>query len=147
MKTETQDLAVLNRENYENVLNMLKSNDAGSVQVAYSALENMDFNESEIYIFCILKQANEEVSNLDRTIAEKAPELYKKLQEYSETTDTNVLTFSFKNIYMRARDRNKNEEVEFLLDLFKNELVTLLQDYGLTFLEYLDIQIKPKEKL
>ena len=145
--SETQDLAVLNSENYKNVLGMLTSKDEGSIQVAYSALEHMDYEKSEVYIFCILKQANEEISNLDTIVRDKAPKLYEKLQEYSKAQNENILTFSFKKIFMRAQEREREDEVEFLLGLFKNELVTLLTDYGLSFLEYLDIEIKPKTKL
>ena len=143
-----EKLSVLNKDNYNSVYDMITSKDKGSTTVGFSVLENVNYEESEIFLLCMLKQLNNN-SVAMHTIKTEATLLYNKLENYCNSKGVTDLKISFKYIYERAIERsvdkdNKNE-IKFLLDLFKNELTELLTQYGFTFLEYLDIEIKQKE--
>ena len=62
--------------------------------------------------------------------------------KYSSISIANI---SFRTIYETAVERNNKNELSFVLNLFKRDLISILQDYGFSFLEYLDIEIKPKK--
>ena len=99
------------------------------------------------FLLCMLKQLNANSVNM-HTIETEATILYNKIESYCKNKSITDLKISFRNIYERAVERsvdkdNKNE-IEFLLNIFKNELLKLLTQYGFTFLEYLDIEIKQK---
>jgi uncharacterized lipoprotein YehR (DUF1307 family) len=83
------------------------------------------------------------------TIKDEASQLYDKIQ--AKCKDLQDWKLSYEYIYKiaveRAADINNKHEIEFLLDLFKNELLGLLTQYGFTFLEHLDIEIKQKTSL
>lgn len=143
-----EKLSVLNKDNYNSVYDMITSKDKGSTTVGFSVLENVNYEESEIFLLCMLKQLNNNSVTMN-TIKTEATLLYNKLENYCNSKGVTDLKISFKYIYERAIERsvdkdNKNE-IKFLLDLFKNELIELLTQYGFTFLEYLDIEIKQKE--
>ena len=143
-----EKLSVLNKDNYNSVYDMITSKDKGSTTVGFSVLENVNYEESEIFLLCMLKQLNNNSVTM-HTIKTEATLLYNKLENYCNSKGVTDLKISFKYIYERAIERsvdkdNKNE-IKFLLDLFKNELIELLTQYGFTFLEYLDIEIKQKE--
>ena len=56
-----EEKSLLNEENYDSVFNIIVANDPGSVNVAWSILENVDFNESFFYIMCLLKDLQQEM--------------------------------------------------------------------------------------
>jgi len=142
-----EKLSILNKDNYNSVYNMITSEDGGSKVVGFSVLENVNYEESEIFLLCMLKQLNENNVNM-YTIKTEANALYLKLEDYCKNKSIIDLKISFRNIYERAVERSETKEnkseIEFLLNIFKNELLELLTQYGFTFLEYLDIEIKQK---
>jgi len=142
-----EKLSILNKDNYNSVYNMITSEDGGSKVVGFSVLENVNYEESEIFLLCMLKQLNESNVNM-YTIKTEANALYLKLEDYCKNKSITNLKISFRNIYERAVERSETKEnkseIEFLLNIFKNELLELLTQYGFTFLEYLDIEIKQK---
>ena len=142
-----EKLSILNKDNYNSVYNMITSKDEGSTVVGFSVLENVNYEESEIFLLCMLKQLNEHNVNM-HTIETEATILYNKIESYCENKAIPDLKISFRNIYERAVERSETKEnkseIEFLLNIFKNELLELLTQYGFTFLEYLNIEIKQK---
>jgi len=143
-----EKLSILNKDNYNSVYNMITSEDGGSKVVGFSVLENVNYEKSEIFLLCMLKQLNENNVNM-YTIKTEANALYLKLEDYCKNKSITDLKISFRNIYERAVERSETKEnkseIEFLLNIFKNELLELLTQYGFTFLEYLDIEIKQKK--
>lgn len=139
-----EEKKLLNQDNYANVLAMLTSNDSGSIRVGYSVLENVDFEESQIFIFCMLNQVNDKVSGFSNTLKEEAPTLLEKLNEYGRTIGTDEITLSFRKIYEAAVKRDKKSELLFLINLFSDKLKDVLIEYGFNFMEYFDIVVKPK---
>jgi hypothetical protein len=139
-----EEIKLLNQDNYANVLAMLTSNDSGSIRVGYSVLENVDFEESQIFIFCMLNQVNEKVSGFSNTLKEEAPILLEKLNEYGRAIGTDEITLSFRKIYEAAVKRDKKSELLFLINLFSDKLKDVLIEYGFNFMEYFDIVVKPK---
>lgn len=146
----TEELSLLDQDNYNSVYEMITSKDEGSKVVGFSVLESVNYEKSEIFLLCMLKQLNENGVNL-YNIKKDAPTLHAKIEEYCSIKGITDTTISFRNIYERAVERTKasdnKNEIEFLLNLFKTELLDLLTQYGFTFLEYLDIEIKQKTSL
>jgi hypothetical protein len=144
---EVTERTVVSIENYDELKNMLLSNDEASQKMALTILEQSNFESSQVYILCLLKETFSEVFKNDASKLEKDYEnLHKSLADILKEDDTEISTLSFRKIYELSVDRKIEEEMTFLLDIFKEELVTLLKDYGFSFLEYLDIIIKPKQR-
>ena len=145
MEVTTQ--TVISAANYVELKNMILSNDDASKNMAMTILEQSEFDSSQVYIMCMLKETfNEVFKNDSSKLEEDFPELHKKVTELLKEKDTEISTLSFKKVYEVAQTRNNKEEINFLLDVFKEELVGLLVDYGFSFLDYLDITITPKKK-
>lgn len=141
---EVQERAVLSADNYAEVVSMLKSNDDASVQMALTIMEQANFEDSQVYILCALKETFDKVFKNTEKFEKEYPVLHKSVTEKLLETESQLATLSFKRIFELATARKNKEEVEFMLRIFKDELVRLLTDYGFSFLEYLDIEIKPK---
>jgi len=145
MEVTTQ--TVISAANYVELKNMMLSNDDASKNMAMTILEQSEFDSSQVYIMCMLKETfNEVFKNDSSKLEEDFPELHLKVTELLKEKDTEISTLSFKKVYEVAQTRNNKEEINFLLDVFKEELVGLLVDYGFSFLDYLDITITPKKK-
>lgn len=145
---ETEERSVINSENYSELVQMLKSNDEGSVKMALTILEQSNFDDSKIYILCAIKETFDKVFKNAEIFSKEYPSLHKNItQDLVDNRFIDVATLSFKRIYELAVSRGKVEEVNFMLNIFKNELVRLLTDYGFSFLDYLDIEIKPKKEV
>lgn len=145
---ETEERSVINSENYSELVQMLKSNDEGSVKMALTILEQSNFDDSKIYILCAIKEIFDKVFKNAEIFSKEYPSLHKNItQDLVDNRFIDVATLSFKRIYELAVSRGKVEEVNFMLNIFKNELVRLLTDYGFSFLDYLDIEIKPKKEV
>lgn len=134
----TEEKVYLNEENFDGVKQMLTSNDEGSHEVAYTLLNNLDYEDNKVFIFCLFKDLNNENYFPNGT---KMPELTKAI----EIDKISIANISFRTIYETAVERNNKNELSFVLNLFKRDLISILQDYGFSFLEYLDIEIKPKK--
>lgn len=143
-----EKISILNKDNYNSVYEMIASKDEGSRVVGFSVLENVNYEKSEIFLLCMLKQLTESQNyhiNMN-TVKNEASQLYHKI--HSKCKDLPNWKLSYKYIYeiavKRTADTNNKHEIEFLLNLFKNELLDLLTQYGFSFLEHLDIEIKQK---
>ena len=140
---EVMTQSIVSSDNYIEIKNMLKSNDNGSKNVALSILEQSDFEKSKLYILCALKETYPNVKEDFKS------EMYRTLFDNVNTTlkdsATDISSLTFRKIYEIAVERDNKDEIAFMLSIFKDELLGLLKDYGFSFLEYLDIEIKPKK--
>lgn len=147
MKVDTQ--SVISRENYDSIKNMLLSNDESSVMMAFSILEQSDYENSKVYILCMIAQTHSHVlaERNHKFLESNYPDLYKSL--YQTMTDelgiSQSSNISFKNIYTVARTRGNQEEIQFMIDVLSEQFKSLLLDYGMSFMEYFDIELKPKK--
>jgi hypothetical protein len=138
--------AVVSSDNYTELKTMMISNDVLSVNLALTILEQSDFEKSQIYILCLLKETSkEDFFNNSSKFKKECPLLHEKVTEKLLDHDTNIASLSFRKIYEIAVSRKKKLELSFMLNVFKKELMSLLGDYGFTFLEYIDIELKPKK--
>ena len=145
METVTTQ-TVVSPDNYAELKNMMLSNDDASKKMALTILEQSNFETSQVYILCLLKETFSDLFKNDTSKLESEyPELHKGLTEALKDDDTEISTLSFRKIYELAATRKTEAEMNFLLEIFKEELIGLLKDYGFSFLEYLDITITPKK--
>ena len=142
---EVTEQSVVSQENYEEIKNMLTSNDAGSKKVALTILEQSDYNKSEIYILCMLKEVESVFSEL--SFEEEYKQLSNKITKRLESEGTDISQLSFRKLYEIAIARDKPEELEFMLNTCKEELIKFLKEFGFTFLDYLEISFKQKETI
>ena len=140
---EVTKKSIISSQNYCEIKNMMLSNDDASKKIALTILEQSDFELSQVYVLCILKETFSEAFEYNSTELEKD---YKKITKVLKGKKETIATLSFKNIYELSVNRKVEEEMKFLLNIFKEELITLLKDYGFTFLEYLDVNITQKIK-
>lgn len=139
------DKAVFNNENYAEVKTMLLSNDEASINLALTILEQCDWEESQVYILSIIKENFETVfKNSASSLASKCPELSAKISDLLADRATNISTLSFRKLFEVAVVRNREEEIEFMLNHFKDKLMKTLIGMGFDFLEFLDIEVKRK---
>ena len=144
---EVTKKSIISSQNYCEIKNMMLSNDDASKKIALTILEQSDFELSQVYVLCILKETFSEAFEYNSTELEKEyNKLYKKITKVLKGKKETIGTLSFKNIYELSVNRKVEEEMKFLLNIFKEELITLLKDYGFTFLEYLDVNITQKIK-
>jgi len=144
MEVTTQ--TVVSAENYAELKKMMLSNDDASKNMGMTILEQSEFDSSQIFILCMLKETFSEVFKNDSGKFESQfPVLHKKVSDLLKDEGTEISTLSFRKVYEVAQKRNNENEISFLLNVFKDELITLLLDYGFSFLEYLDITITPKK--
>lgn len=145
--SKTMERSVVSADNYAEVKNMLLSNDESSTTLALSIMEKAEYSKSEIFILCLLKETFEKVFGRSdqKKFEEQYEELFKSVTGSIDKDSENITSLSFRSIYELAVKRAKKEELEFMMDIFKEELITMLKNYGFTFLEYLDITIKPKK--
>ena len=146
--TKVTQRSVVSSENYAEVKTMMLSNDEGSRNLALTIMEQSDYKESEIFILCLLKETFSSIYGDHgpyRDFQEKYPVLYNNIHTRLKESATEISTLSFRRVYELATQRGNKEEISFMLQLFKEELFTLLGEYGFTFLDFLDIEIKPKK--
>jgi hypothetical protein len=138
--------SIVSPDNYAELKNMMLSNDDASKNMALTILEQSNFEISQVYILCLLKETFSDVFKNDKSKLEKEyPNLHKELTNALKDADSEITTLSFKKLYELSMSRKVEKEMNFLLNIFKEELIGLLKDYGFSFLEYLDITITPKK--
>jgi len=136
--------SIISPKNYAEIKKMMLSSDEASVTVGLSILEQSDYNKSELYILLALKQTFKEAFASVEKFKEKAPELADKVLESIEMNNVDITKLAFKEIYNLAMKRNIKEEIEFMLDILRDELVSLLTEFGYEFTTFTDILIRPK---
>lgn len=140
--------SVVTEANYSELKAMLTSNDEASVNMGLIVLEQSNFEESQVYIVCLLKETFELVfKNNPSKFEKECPTLHEQVTKVLSDHATNISSLSFRKVYEMAIARKKGEELSFMLTIFKEELMKLLGDFGFSFLEYLDIELKPKKNI
>jgi hypothetical protein len=132
--------SIISIDNYTEIKTMITSNDKASINMALTILEQVDFEESQVYIMCLVKEVFN--SHLDK---KSCPELYEKITNKLLEHNSDITNLSFRKIYEIVVSRKNKVELSFMLNIFKEELMSLLKDYGFSFLEFIDIELKPKK--
>ena len=147
----TEKRVIINEENYNDIKELLVSADHGSIKVGLSILEEAEYKRSEIYTLCLLKEAFQ-LPTFKFTLNDLSndyPILFTKTTrsiEVRESCKPVETALSYRLLYELSLKRNKPKETKFVINLFKEELLTFLKNYGFSFLEHLDVEIKPKKK-
>lgn len=142
--SEVTERSVISAENYDELKTMIQSNDDASKNLALTIMEQSDYDKSEIYILCLLKESQEILFKRDKSFKEVFPDLYDRVSNRLLEEATEISTLSFRKVYEIAVKRNNQEELRFLLNIFSNEVKSILIDYGFNFLDYFDVQLVPK---
>ena len=133
MKTNTAQ-SVISKDNYEEISKMLTCNDDASINLALSILEQSNFEESEVYkIFG---------SNTTR-FETSYPDLFTKINTRLRDQATDISTLSFRKIFEITKERGNLEELTFMLNILRDDLVSLLEELGFEFIKDLELQFKP----
>ena len=141
---EVTEQSVVTSNNYKSIKEMLISNDEASQTLALTILEQSDYDKSEVYIMCILKDCFRTAFGTVKKFEEVSPTLFKKVTNTIKTEDVEIAKLSFKEVYDLAVKRNIEEEINFILKIFKDELIDLFTDMGYQFVHFTDILVKPK---
>ena len=116
--SEVTERSVVSSDNYAELINMLKSNDEASQNLALTIMEQSDFDKSKIYLFCLLKETYKEVfGNDSKRFEEIYPELHRNVSHSLAEEATNISTLSFRKVYEIAVARNNKEELSFMLNV------------------------------
>lgn len=136
--------SVISNENFSELKHMMTSDDEASVNLALTILEQSNYEESEIYIMCIIKDAYDKVFGKLSEFKLRTPELSEKIIKSLSNTEQDITKLSFEYIYNLVIKRNKQEELEFVLSLLNDELIELLKTMGYQFVNFTDVIIKPQ---
>jgi hypothetical protein len=139
--SEVNEKSVVSADNYNQIKEMLTSNDEGSVTVAITILEQSDYDKSEVFLMCILKDCFRETFGSASKFKELAPELSEKVAERLKKEDLDITKLSFKEIYELAVSRNIPAEIEFTLTILRDELVELLKEFGYDFVNLIKAKV------
>tara|TARA_R110002020_G_scaffold470466_1_gene696416 strand:+ start:2103 stop:2516 length:414 start_codon:yes stop_codon:yes gene_type:complete len=129
-----KDRIDINKDNYYEILKLVTAEDDGSVNVALSILEQSNIKKSRIYIYLLLK----EITKAFKLNKDEYPKLYGLL--YTDS-DNDRIVLSYKFLYNICKN---DEEKEFILEQFKNNLVEFLSTYGFEFLKDCELKITKK---
>lgn len=129
-----KDRIDINKDNYYEILKLVTAEDDGSVNVALSILEQSNVKKSRIYIYLLLK----EITKAFKLNKDEYPKLYGLL--YTDNGNDRIV-LSYKFLYNICKN---DEEKEFILEQFKNNLVEFLSTYGFEFLKDCELKITKK---
>ena len=135
--------SIVSPSNYAEIKKMLLGEEA-DVNLALTILEQSSYEESKVYILCVLKECFKETFGSGSKFKELAPELADVVIASISTSDADITKLVFKEIYDIAIKRDNKVELEFILDILKDELVALLGEFGYDFINFTDVMIKPK---
>lgn len=148
MKEEKK--AVITKDNYDELKKMLSSDDKASVNLAMITLEQADYKKSEVFILCLLKECYSEITNTfknagNKDVESQFEELFNNIKSNLSAYNTDLVTLSFETIFKITRSRKNQFELEFILEIFSNELKEILKEFSFEFLNYLDLHLVVKD--
>jgi len=145
METKEQ---LITEERFESLREMMKGEDPGSHTVALTILDTVDYEESEIFILCLLKECLEAMfsTNGNTKLQEDYPELHKRVLNslQSSNKEDEVSKISFENILRAAKRRPDKKDLEFALSRLSHEFKDLLTAYGFSLLDFVDVHLTLK---
>lgn len=141
---EVTERSVVSGENYKQIKEMLIGNDEASKTVALTILEQSDYEQSEIYVMLVLKDAFRTAFGTAAKFKELSPVLADKVTKSLKEEDIEIAKLSFKEIYDLAMKRNIQEEIDFILMIFQEQMYELFSDMGYQFVNYTEVLVKPK---
>lgn len=149
----TLNQSIISDENYEEIKHILLAADEGSVTIGMTILEEADFDKSKIFLLCMLKEVLPKIYKTKGPFPKfesEYPVLFDKIVNGEDDSyglkqhSVTINQLNLKKIYEIAIDRKNRNEISFLFNLFKDELMKLINGYGLDFLQYVDVVITPK---
>lgn len=145
MNTEITEKSILSADNYEELLKLLTCNDEGSITMALTILEQSDYEKSEVYILCIMKNVYDDLFKGSKSskLESDYPVLFTNINTRLRDQATDVSTLSFRKIFEITRERNITEELIFMLDVFRDDLKILLEEFGFEFVKDLEVVLRP----
>jgi hypothetical protein len=135
--------SVVDNNNYGKIKEMLLSTDEASRNVGLTILEEADYSESEVYVLCIVKDCFREAFGSVSSFKELTPTLFEKITKSITVENNDITNLSFKSIFDKAMERGKETEIEFILNIFRDELVELLREFNYTFMDFMELTLKP----
>ncbi len=127
---------IINKDNFNDIKKLLYSEDEPSQKIALSILEESDLKKSRMYVLLLVK--NLSLSHNIYSIKDDYPNLTSII--YTKNNRL-ICSFSFENLYNICKT---NEEKDFVLEQFKEEIESFLCNYGYSFLKKCEITIKMK---
>jgi len=127
---------IINEDNFNDIKKLLYSEDEPSQKIALSILEESDLKKSRMYVLLLIK--NLSLSHNIYSIKDDYPNLTSII--YTKNNKL-ICSFSFENLYNICKT---NEEKDFVLTQFKEEIESFLFNYGYSFLKKCEITIKMK---
>lgn len=146
MSTLTSE-SIVSVENYAELKNMMLSKDKASAVMALTIMEQSDYEKSEVYLLTLFKETYVPLfaSTGCAHKENEYPVLFQKVAKTLTDEDTTLASLSFKKVYEVALERDNKEELDFMLKILKGEIVTMFTEFGLTFLDLIDIELKVKK--
>jgi len=141
---EITEKTIVSTDNYQEIKKMLLCNDAASVNLAMVLLEQSDYKESEVFILCLLKECYSEIITTNKNADKDYSELFNKVSKNLSKYNTELITLSFETIFNITKDKGDKKQLEFILDIFANELKDILKEFSFEFLNYLDLHLVVK---
>lgn len=136
--------SVISPENYNELKSMLISNDSGSVNLGLVILQESNYEKSKVYILCLLKECYSEIYKHSSKIEEEYSELFDTIKNDLLKKKTDIIQVSFETIFNIAKERKNEDELNFILTIFANELKEILREFSFEFLDYLDLHLVMK---
>jgi len=109
-------------------------------------LEQSDFKDSQVFILCLLKETYESLFGSKTTRLEtNYPTLFSNITNILRDSGTDISKLSFRKIFEITKERNKKEELSFMLNILRDDLKALLKEFGFELFEDLEMEFRPKD--
>ena len=130
---------ILNKQEAENLLNMLTSDDKDNAYIAFQAINAYKFKKDEIgYLAYLYKFGKPDKDQWE----EHSPTAYKQLKKYFNMDQP--LTYA-RALATMIENKNKNEIVSMFLERHVKQLAAMLDTMGYP-VDKLDIKIQLKDE-
>lgn len=111
----------MTKEYYENLKQMLNSENKEDMTTALMAMEQMDFRSGKLFFMLLYKETEKHLLSLWHT---DAPDLTKNIEQLLNNDDT------YRNIWNVAREEATADEKEVFANVFGSYTMNLLSEWG-----------------
>ncbi len=146
---------IVNELNFDNILELINSEDEKSKVLGLTILENSDINKSYIYLLLLYNNWIEipKITYFNKDLLSTKDNFITNMKNFDDKFDENNVSYKFIYSYIKDNEQEllKNlstEEIKkfkkFIIKKFNVELITLLKNFNYNFFDEFDLIITEK---
>ena len=148
---------LINEINFDNILELINSEDDKSKVIGLTILENSDINKSYIYLLLVFNKLNtiniENKSSYNKEIIKSTVNIIDKMKHFDKNFDPSNISYKFIQDYINKNENELKKHIsfnelkkckKFILNKFSEELVDLLKKFNYNFFNEYNLIITEK---